>query len=141
MACVLIKKVTPTAQMPTRATDGSAGFDIYSVSRVTIAGGDRAMVPTGIIAAIPQGIYGRIAPRSSLAINHGLITSGGVIDNDYRGEIWVIILNTSDKEYTFERGDRVAQIVFEKYETPELVNAVELNDTKRGTGGFGSTGK
>ena len=128
------------AIMPTRGTDGSAGYDLYAIEDVTINCFNFTLVSTGVSMAIPAGHYGRIAPRSGLAVKHGVMVGAGVIDSDYRGEIKVA-LATLNGVYEFKKGDRIAQIIIEPVVTPELVQVDSLDDSERGDGGFGSTGK
>ncbi len=129
---------------PTRGSTGSAGYDLYSVSQLVIPPRGRVAVKTGIAIEIPSNtIYGRISPRSGLAIKHGINVLGGVIDSDYRGEVVVILHNTSEEEFTVTVGMRIAQIIFEKIWLPANIKNVhfaKLDETARGDGGFGSTG-
>ncbi len=124
-------------------TEGSSGLDLYAANDkpLAIGVGQTALVPTSIAIAIPLGYEAQIRPRSGLAIKHGLtvLNSPGTIDADYRGEIKVIVINLGDKEYILQRGERVAQMVFTKIEKVELIEE-DLDETKRGTGGFGHTG-
>ena len=98
------------------------------------------MVPTGLAFAIPEGNYGRMAPRSGLAAKHGIHVGAGVLDSDYRGEIKAVLFNLGDKDFEIKEGDRIAQVIVEKYTITELVEVEDLDDTERGAGGFGSTG-
>lgn len=130
------------ARAPTRGSPGAAGYDLFSIEDIIIAPGKRAVVKTGIILEIPEGVYGRVAPRSGLAFKYGLQVLAGVIDSDYRGEINVILHNSNDIGYGIRTGDRIAQIVFEKIWTPDInvVTSDDLSSTQRDGGGFGSTG-
>lgn len=128
------------AIMPTRGTYGSAGYDLYAIEDVTINRFKFIPVSTGVSMAIPAGHYGRIAPRSGLAVKHGVMVGAGVIDSDYRGEIKVA-LATLNGVYEFKKGDRIAQVIIEPVVTPELTTVDSLDDSERGDGGFGSTGK
>ncbi|TVR93296.1 MAG: dUTP diphosphatase [Spirochaetaceae bacterium] len=129
---------------PVYATEGSAGADLRSAlaTPLVLAPGERGLIPTGIRLAIPQGYEGQVRPRSGLAIKHGVtvLNAPGTIDSDYRGEVAVILINHGDTEYTIQPGDRVAQLlitpVVQAKFTPENVN-----ETRRGSGGFGSTGR
>ena len=132
--------LAPGAIMPTRGTDGAAGYDLYAIEDVTINCFQFTLVSTGVAMAIPAGHYGRIAPRSGLAVKHGVMVGAVVIDSDYRGEIKVA-LATLNGVYEFKKGDRIAQIIIEPVVTPELVQVDSLDDSERGDGGFGSTGK
>lgn len=127
------------AVVPKRGTDGSAGYDLYSIDDGIILPNKRKMFNIGVKLAIPPDHYGRIAPRSGLAFKNGIDVLAGVLDSDYRDFIKVILLNTDDKEFIVKKGDRIAQIIFEKISTPIFVKS-ELDDTNRGIGGFGSTG-
>ena len=141
-----IKKLRENATIPMRATEGSAGMDLYACidSPVTIKPGDLALIPTGIAIEIPsQNFVAYIFARSGLGIKHGICLSNGVgvVDSDYRGEVCVGLCNVSNKEYTIEPQERVAQMVISPVSLMPVEEAEELSDTKRGAGGFGSTGK
>ena len=134
------------AKFPTKATDGSAGYDLYAHEKGLIKVGQRRLIKTGVGVVLPLGKYGRIAPRSSLAFKFGIDVFAGVIDSDYRQEIGVILYNSGTVDYAYEKGDRIAQIIVEScYEIPSMgtkEDAMKLPDwnTQR-TGGFGSTGQ
>ncbi|HST52339.1 MAG TPA: dUTP diphosphatase [Pyrinomonadaceae bacterium] len=134
------KKLHPDARLPTRGSAHAAGLDLCSVERVTLAPRARAAVRTGLAVAIPTGFYGRVAPRSGLAVRQGLDTLAGVIDSDYRGEILCALVNHGDAPVSIEPGARIAQLVIERIALPEAVWAADLDETERGAGGFGSTG-
>lgn len=141
-----IKKVREKAKIPTRATVGSAGMDLYACidEPITLKKGDTAVIPTGIAIGLDDPHYAAfIHSRSGLAIKHGigLLNSVGVIDSDYRGEICVGVIKQTDPEYTIEPYERIAQMVIKPVELPEIVEVDSLDETDRGTGGFGSTGK
>lgn len=140
-----IKRLRENAVIPKRATEHSAGYDLCACvdSDITIAPGETKLIPTGIAAALPEGSVGLIYARSGLGIKHGIIPANavGVIDSDYRGEIAVGLYNHSDKPYTLSPNDRIAQLVITPIFTPEITEVSELDDTVRGEGGFGSTGK
>ncbi|MDD4699045.1 MAG: dUTP diphosphatase [Oscillospiraceae bacterium] len=141
-----IKRLKCNSILPKRATVGSAGFDLYSSleSPVEIAPGERVLIPTGIAIELPDNNYvAYIYARSGLAIKNGITLSNcvGVIDSDYRGEIKVGLINLSDKAYTINSADRIAQMVISPVIIPELVVSDDLNDTDRSGGGFGSTGQ
>jgi dUTP pyrophosphatase len=109
---------------------------------VTIYPGNRSLVSTGVAVKLPPGVYGRVAPRSGLSVKNGIQVGAGVIDADYRGEIKVLLFNqTLDNTFEVEPGDRIAQLICERCELPEVIQVEELDDTLRGEGGFGSTGK
>lgn len=129
------------AKLPTRGSLYSAGLDLYSIESLTIPAHGRASIHTGLAVAIPQGFYGRVAPRSGLAVRHGLDVLAGVIDSDYRGEIICALINHGDEPLEIEAGTRVAQLIIESIATPEPVWNDDLSETERGQGGFGSTGE
>jgi dUTP pyrophosphatase len=133
-------RLHPAATLPTRGSLQAAGLDLYSIEEVTIAAGERAAVRTGLAVAIPEKFYGRVAPRSGLAVNYGLDVLAGVIDSDYRGEIVCALVNHGRAAFTIEVGQRVAQLIIEAIITPEASWADALDTTARGAGGFGSTG-
>ena len=140
-----IKKVRENAKIPTRATPGSAGMDLYACipEPITLKKGDKAVIPTGIAIGLEDPHYAAfIHSRSGLAVKHGLslLNSVGVIDSDYRGEICVGIIKQTDPEYTIEPFERIAQMVIKPVELPEIVEVETLDETDRGAGGFGSTG-
>ncbi|EPQ27411.1 uncharacterized protein PFL1_04949 [Pseudozyma flocculosa PF-1] len=130
----------PLAKLPTRGSASAAGYDLYSSEKVTIERGKRKVVQTGISLAIPEGHYGRVAPRSGLASKHGIDVGAGVIDSDYRGLLGVLLFNLGDADFTINEGDRIAQLVIEQISTPPVEEVSSLDDTARGAGGFGSTG-
>jgi dUTP pyrophosphatase len=129
------------ARLPTRGSRFAAGLDLYSVEELTMEAGQRALIGTGLSVAIPEGFYGRVAPRSGLAIEQGLDVLAGVIDSDYRGEIRCALINHGTQPLRIEVGQRIAQLIIEAIATPEATWADELEETARGAGGFGSTGK
>ena len=137
-----IKKITKTAKIPLRKSNGAAGYDLFRDKNITIQKRSREIVPTGISVEIPKGFYGRIAPRSGNSLKYGIETGAGVIDSDYRGEIKVILYNHSDKDFKINSGDRIAQIILTCIiiPKPEIISG-DLTPTSRGNGGFGSTGK
>jgi dUTP pyrophosphatase len=132
--------LSPGAFAPTRGSAGAAGYDLYANEDVTIGEIDFTPVNTGVSVAIPPGYYGRIAPRSGLAAKYGIIIGGGVIDEDYRGELKVL-MSCLFGIYDVSCGERIAQLILEKITTPELDIVTSLDDTDRGSDGFGSTGK
>ena len=138
-----IKQLTPDAVVPTYAHEGDAGMDLRASEEATIPGGGRVLVGTGIAIALPHGHVGLVHPRSGLAAKHGItvLNAPGTIDAGYRGEVKVILLNTSDEAFNVAIGDRIAQLVVQKVEHPAVkVVALLDGDTARGAGGFGSTG-
>ena len=126
--------------IPEYATDGSAGADLRAAADVVLEPGARAAVPTGVRLQIPPGHAGLVWPRSGLAVRHGIDTLAGVIDSDYRGEVLVVLVNHGADTVRIARGDRIAQVLFQKVERARLVAADTLDATGRGSGGFGSTG-
>ncbi len=146
MESLKIKKVRENAKIPIRATGGSAGLDLCACidEGITLNSGDTALVPTGIAIALPSADYGAfVFPRSGIAIKHGigLLNSVGVIDSDYRGEIMVGVINQKKESYTIEPNERIAQMVIMPVSMMPVEEVSELDDTQRGEGGFGSTGK
>ncbi|KDQ14112.1 hypothetical protein BOTBODRAFT_145768 [Botryobasidium botryosum FD-172 SS1] len=137
---LLIKRHSPKATIPKRGSALAAGYDLYSAEKKVIPANGKALVDTQISIAVPAGTYGRVAPRSGLASKFMIDTGAGVIDADYRGIVFVLLFNHSDKDFQVEEGDRVAQLIIEKIETPETVEVDDLDETLRGAGGFGSTG-
>jgi dUTP pyrophosphatase len=135
-----IKLVHPDARVPNRGSLGAAGYDVTSVKDIIIPPGQRSIVPTGLHIAVPHGTYGRIAPRSGLAAKHGIDVLAGVIDEDYRGEVGVILVNHGSDPFVIGIGDRIAQLILEKIDVPIVVCVKDLDATDRGGGGFGSTG-
>lgn len=136
-----VKKLNPLAKLPVYAHSGDAGMDIYSAEKVVLKPGQFLAVKTGISMEIPKGFVGLIWDKSGLSTNYGLKVLGGVIDSGYRGEILIGIINLSKKVYTFEAGDKVAQMLIQKIENPNIIEVKSLAQTKRGDKGFGSTGK
>jgi dUTP pyrophosphatase len=133
-------RLDAAAKLPTRGSAHAAGLDLYSIEATAIAAHARALVRTGLSVAIPHGYYGRVAPRSGLAVRHGLDVLAGVVDSDYRGEIMCALVNHGDEALELEAGTRVAQLIVEAIMTPEPAWSEDLSETERGDGGFGSTG-
>ena len=141
---VLIKRLDPELPIPAYSKDGDAGADIVSAIDFTLAPGERKLVPTGISIAMPNGYVCLVHPRSGLAVKHGvsIVNTPGTVDAGYRGELQVILINTDRSEsVSFKRGDRIAQLVFQKVERAEFEEVSELPESMRGDGGFGSTGR
>ena len=142
-----IKKIYSDAKIPTKGSAEAAGLDLYAyldeLESITLRPHQSVVVNTGIAVEIPKGNFGGIYARSGLACKQGLRPANcvGVIDSDYRGEILVCLRNDSDIEQTFYNGDRIAQLVIQPYTEVELVEVDELDNTERGKGGFGSSGK
>lgn len=139
-----VKRLSPNASLPRYATPGAAGMDLCAClsERVTLAPGERALIPTGLAVSIPQGYVGLVFARSGLAVKQGVALSNGVgvIDWDYRGEVKVGLVNLGRETFTVEHGARIAQMVVLPVEQMTLREVAELDDTDRGAGGFGSTG-
>jgi len=134
-------KLSEHAKAPTRGSSVAAGYDLYAAEEMVIEPGKRACVKTDIQIEVPDGTYGRVAPRSGLAAKHGIDVGAGVVDKDYRGNVMVLLFNFGDAAFNVARGDRIAQLVLEKICMAELEELPTLDDTERGDGGFGSTGK
>ncbi len=140
---VLIKRLDPGLPLPQRAHPGDAGADLYAAADVELAPGQRAVVPTGVAIALPDGYAAFVHPRSGLASRHGvtIVNAPGTVDAGYRGEIKVILLNTdADSPVRFQRGDRIAQLVVQRVERAVLHEVDTLPGSVRGQGGHGSTG-
>lgn len=139
---VKIFREANTIAIPQYATPGSSGVDLCSTMYCMIKPGDMALIPTGIKLAIPEGYEGQIRPRSGLALDKKIIipNSPGTIDSDYRGEIRVLLMNMGDDPFTITFGDRIAQLVFAPVAQATFEEVKSLEPTKRGAGGFGSTG-
>lgn len=139
-----VSKLAPNAILPVRATPGAVGYDLFSADAYVILPGRRVVVSTGITVQLPPGTYGRIAPRSGLAVKHGLDTLAGVIDPDYTGEVKVVLQNLdSHQPFVIRPGYRIAQLILEKCEVVDVIETpTEFTGltTQRGSGGFGSTG-
>jgi len=144
MEKLLVKLLRPNAKLPERKTAGSVGFDIAAClnEEVIIKPGETRMIGSGLAIALEPGYAAFVYARSGLGIKHGMIPANcvGVIDSDYRGEVIVGLKNTSDVPFTVCDGDRIAQIVVNRCELPELIFSEDLDVTPRGDGGFGSTG-
>jgi deoxyuridine 5'-triphosphate nucleotidohydrolase len=134
------KRLDPRATLPTRGSSLAAGLDIYGIDELTIPAGERQLARTGLAVAIPEGYYGRVAPRSGLATKTGLDTLAGVIDADYRGEIGCLLYNAGSETIQLPAGSKICQLIIEKIITPTPAWADEIAETDRGSGGFGSTG-
>ena len=134
-------RVSGDGALPEPASAGAAGADLRASEAVSIAPGGRAAVPTGVQLEIPEGHVGLIWPRSGLALRHGIDTLAGVIDSDYRGEVRVVLINHGAETFTIAPGDRVAQLLVQRVERVRYTPAGALEATRRGEGGFGSTGR
>ncbi|AMD20679.1 HDL065Cp [Eremothecium sinecaudum] len=130
------------ATAPTKGSSSAAGYDIYASKDDLIPARGQGLVSTDISFTVPIGTYGRIAPRSGLAVKHGIQTGAGVVDRDYTGEVKVVLFNHSDVDVEIKKGDRIAQLILERIiDDAEVVVVDSLDESARGEGGFGSTGK
>jgi dUTP pyrophosphatase len=137
-------KLDPEAETPALAHSGDAGYDLTSRADLTLKPGQRALVPTGIAVSIPEGYAGFIQPRSGLAVKHGIsiVNTPGLIDSHYRGEVKVVLVNLdAEQPFQVKRGDKICQLVFQKVEQARFSEVDSLDETVRGEGGFGSTGR
>ena len=139
MSTFQVKLNYEDAQAPTRGSDEAAGYDLYSYESETVASNQIKLIDTGISIRVPEGTYGRIAPRSSVS-KKGILVNAGVIDRDYRGPVKIMLHNLSNNDYVINKNDRIAQLILEQIKTPPVQLVEELDDTERGDGGFGSTG-
>ena len=142
MIKVKIKKIKSNAIVPSYVHDGDSGVDLYSTEDYELKPGDRALVSTGLQIAMPHGFEAQVRPKSGLALQHGIsiVNTPGTVDSNYRGEIGVIVINLGQQNYKIEKGKKIAQMVFTKVEQVQFEVVNELDETKRGMGGFGSTG-
>jgi len=140
MSELRVKKLVQDAIIPTRGSGGAVGYDLYSVDEVVLSPSQRTLVGTGVAVVLPMKVYGRVAPRSVLTVKHGIHVGAGVIDPDYTGEIKVALFNLGDGPFEVKKGDRIAQLILERCETPYVREITEISETERGDGGFGSTG-
>lgn len=138
---IRLKKLSDKAKIPTKAHDSDAGFDLFCAEEVEVKPGESVAVKTDIAVAIPDGCVGLIWDKSGNAIKRGLKVLGGVIDCGYTGEVKIGIINHGSESHTFEYGDKVAQLLVQNIVKAEFEEVAELDDTERGEGGFGSTGK
>lgn len=137
---IQIKKLHPDATLPKFALDGDVGMDLYSVVDIVIKPGERISCPTGIAIKIPNEYAGLIWDKSGPSHKFGIKTLGGVFDSNYIGEYLIGLINLSKEDFKIERGQKIAQVLFQKIEVPEIEVVEELEITNRGDGGFGSTG-
>jgi dUTP pyrophosphatase len=137
-----VKRLRPDAALPRYMSDAAAGLDLAAVDAVELEPGERAAVPTGLAVAIPDGFEGQVRPRSGLALEHGVTVANapGTIDADYRGEVKVLLVNLGATAVRLPAGQRIAQLVIAPVARAEMVEVAELPATRRGGGGFGSTG-
>jgi dUTP pyrophosphatase len=138
---ILVKLLDDTARVPIVMREGDAAFDLYASESGVILSGTQKLVSTGIAIVIPHGFVGLIWDRSGLAAKQSLLTMGGVIDSNYRGEIKVILRNLSDTDYAYAVGDRIAQMIIQKHEVASFTVVTQLPESTRNDGAFGSSGK
>ncbi|XP_034849760.1 deoxyuridine 5'-triphosphate nucleotidohydrolase, mitochondrial isoform X1 [Mirounga leonina] len=134
-------RLSEHATAPTKGSARAAGYDLYSAYDYTLPPMEKALVKTDIQVALPSGCYGRVAPRSGLAAKYFIDVGAGVIDEDYRGNVGVVLFNFGKEKFQVKKGDRIAQLICERIFYPEIEEVQVLDDTERGSGGFGSTGK
>lgn len=137
---IRVKKLHPDAKVPAFAHPGDAGMDLYSVEDIVLAPGERRSVPTGIAIELPDGYVALVWDKSGPSHRFGVKTLGGVLDSGYRGEYLIGLINLGQENFEIRRGQKVAQLLIQKVERPEIEVADELGDTSRGARGFGSTG-
>ena len=137
---IKIKKLNPEAIIPSYAHPGDAGLDLYSVEDLVLNPGERATIATGLAIELPEGYVSLIWDKSGLASKNGIKTMGGVIEHTYRGEYKIIMFNSSKEKFEIKKCQKIAQLLVQPIITVEIEEVSELNDTSRGTGGFGSTG-
>lgn len=135
-----VKKLREDAKLPTKGHPGDAGIDFYAIEDVTFLSKSKNKIGTGVSVEIPDGYVGLVWDKSSIAFNKGLKTMGGVIDAGYRGEIFFNLFNTGDSDVVIEKGDKISQMIIQKFEDCDIVETGDLNESVRGDKGFGSTG-
>jgi len=140
MMKILIRKLHPEAIAPVFAHPGDAGMDLYSVEAIVLKPGERRSVPTGIAIALPDGYVSLVWDKSGVSHKFGVKTLGGVLDSGYRGEYLIGLVNLGQEDFEIKKGQKIAQLLIQKVERPEIELVDELDETSRGTGGFGSTG-
>ncbi len=138
---IKVKKIHPDAIIPKYAHPGDAGMDLHSAEEYLLKPFEKIIVKTGIQMEIPSGYFGSVRDRSGMAAKFGIHTLAGVIDSEYRGEIGVVLVNLGKDEFKINKGDRIAQIVIQEYANCKIIESETLDETPRGDGGFGSTGR
>ena len=140
---ISVQRLDRELPMPTHSHEGDAGVDLYTSIDFKLRSGERRLVPAGIAVAVPQGYVGLVCPRSGMAVKHGItvVNGPGVVDSGYRGELKVALINQGAEPVSFERGDRIAQLLVVPVAVQELTEVAELPTSDRGDGGFGSTGQ
>ena len=137
---IKVKRLNEDSIIPTKANHSDAGWDLYSIENLLIEPNSRALVKTGVSFAIPERYVGLIWPRSGMAVKHGVDVFAGVIDAGYRGEIGVCLFNSSEEDFYIQKGERIAQVLFQKISQHELIEVLDLSHSDRGLKGFGSSG-
>lgn len=140
MESLRVKRLNDNATLPTRGSPGAVGYDLACTQDFRLDTQSHALVSTGIGIQLPSGVYGRVAPRSGLTVKHGIHIGAGVIDPDYMGEVKVAMFNLGLQPVEFKKGDRIAQLILERCEVPDVLEVDILVSTSRGESGFGSTG-
>ncbi|KAK4530399.1 hypothetical protein CCYA_CCYA04G1256 [Cyanidiococcus yangmingshanensis] len=135
-----VKRLSEQALLPCRSSEHAAGYDLFAAHSAEVPPGGRALIRTDLAIAVPGGTYGRVAPRSGLALKQGVHLGAGVVDRDYRGNVGVVVFNLGEELLRIEPGMRIAQLILERIVTPAIMEVQELDDTGRGSDGFGSTG-
>jgi len=141
MVEVKIKKIDGNAKVPSYAHEGDAGMDIYSNEDLMLKAGERSLISTGIAMEIPKGYVGLVWDKSGLATKYGIKTKAGVVDSGYRGEVKIALINLGKEDFRIEKGMKIAQMLIQEVHSPKIIEVDELDDSSRGHGGFGSTGK
>ena len=136
-----IKLLRPEAKVPEYGRSGDAGMDVYAPDDIVIPAGQRKQILLGFAMELPVGMVAHVWDRSGMAAKMGIHSMAGVIDSTYRGEVGVVLYNTTDQPYTIKQGDKIAQLVIQRHETVEFTEVDELSDTKRGSGAWLSSGK
>ncbi|MDB4588344.1 dUTP diphosphatase [bacterium] len=140
MEALRVKRFNDAATLPTRGSSGAVGYDLACTQDFVLDTQSHTLVSTGLGFQLPSGVYGRVAPRSGLTVKHGIHIGAGVIDPDYMGEVKVAMFNLGLQPVEFKKGDRIAQLILERCEVPEVLEVDILVSTYRGESGFGSTG-
>lgn len=135
-----VVRSSPDAYLPTRGSEKAAGLDLYTPHNVIVPARGRTLVPLDICIELPKNTFGHVLPRSGLAVKQGIHVGAGVIDEDYRGNVGVLLFNLSDNDVEFKKGDRIAQLVIKKYESVPVEEHDDLSSTVRNERGFGSSG-
>ena len=139
MTNLFVNRLTTTSKLPYKKYESDAGFDLSCDENFEIKPWDKILVHTGIAFTVPEGTYGQIAPRSSVSMK-GVFVNAGVIDRTYTGEVRILLFNMTNDVIRFTQGDRIAQLIIKKIDSPTIIECNDLNTTERGSGGFGSTG-